>query len=234
MHPNLLSSILALSLCVCAGARAQPDEAYEPTALPVKPSFSSKGRTLVAGSIGGHWSNNNMAARDWSISLNPSAAHFVKDRIALGVTPQYSVGSETLGLGAARFQDLGFAAYALFDVPLAQRVSLFVIPSLGYSHRWRDSSSLRQAIGASGGYVQYANKESFFRMSVSLPVAVHVSDSVVIGLGPYCTVDQRVGTPSFLYPNSRYNQGLNTYDVGVTSQRRYIYVGVSSFVGASF
>ncbi|MDB4975557.1 MAG: hypothetical protein JWN48_3898, partial [Myxococcaceae bacterium] len=175
----------------------------------------------------------------WAVSIKPSVAYFVRDRIGFGLMPGYSTGTQGSLYGDDRFHQGSIEAYGVFDVPLAERLSLLAIPSLGYAFRKeRDTVPTFVRVLGSSSVVpsEVETKRHHFQLTVHLPLVFHASSSVVLGLGPYFTYDRGFADtttvsldPALLPPGSNaptrspFAPYLNSFEVGL-----------ASFIGASF
>jgi hypothetical protein len=230
---NFTRLVLFIALFVRSAGPVHAEDAA--ASGPPRARFSDAGRVMVAGAVGGWWgSQTHNHPANWSVNVSPSVTYFVKDRIGLGVSPSIGKGNDSDGF---RVRDLGLGLHGVFDIPLAERVSWLILPTLGYNHQKRDTPPFNvQALGQLANVaVLQSSTEQSFRFTMFVPVALHVSSSIVIGLGPYFTYDRLIGRPHATYGSSNGTLGgsqelrnpfqpfLNNY-----------HVGVSSFIAASF
>lgn len=239
---------LALAITICASlsspgvglyaissAQAQDTAARSHTEAA---RFSDKGRTLVGGSVGGYWSSSGPTTPDgWSVWLQPSVGYFLRDRIGLGLTPGYTTGADATNL---RYHEASLAVFAIVDLPLAARLSLLVLPSFGYARRWRDA---RPPLGIApssspdapvSGFSAWSSerKTDSLRAELDLPVAYHLSDSLVVGLGPFVRYEYLFGQQSAASASA--NVGGPNFVSPFTPTRNRVHIGMQSFIGVSF
>ena len=205
--------------------------------------FSDEGRLLVAGALSGHWSSSSAVSDDWAISIQPSLAYFVRDRIGLGLMPGYSTGSApTSGpFDSSRFHEVSLGVYGIFDVALAERVSLLLIPTLGYAYRKLNRSNPLFASPTVTGSLSapsfLPDERDSVALTVHLPLVYHASSSVVLGLGPYFSFERVVGGVDQRVVTSNADNSVPIDFAGsnpFSPERNTFHVGVSSFIGASF
>ncbi|MDB4974046.1 MAG: hypothetical protein JWN48_2387, partial [Myxococcaceae bacterium] len=99
MNPMRLILGLLFFLSVSRLAHAEDRSSTQTHA----PRFSDQGRTMVAGAVGGHWARSGGPRDAWAVSIKPSVAYFVRDRIGFGLMPGYSTGTQGSLYGDDRF-----------------------------------------------------------------------------------------------------------------------------------
>jgi hypothetical protein len=231
MHMNFKTLVLSLSLLGTTAATHVHAQDASQTAR-----FSDRGRTLLAGSVSGHWSSRDYGADAWQVSLQPSLAHFVADRIAVGLMPGYSTGESETALSSRRFHEASLAVYGIYDLPLAEKLSLLLIPTLGYSYRKQEQAAPEITLqGAPPSNLTTLSvppdTRHTLRVTVHLPFVYHASSSVVLGIGPYFLYDRMLGAVA--YSSSSELEAYVAYSP-FSPDRNRVHVGLSSFIGASF
>ena len=162
--------VLCMCLLVSSSANAQESEPSR--------RLTDRGRAMLTGSVGGWFSPDDPATRTarWSIDLRPGFYLFVQNRFAVGAycgvgVQRRQVRVDSIAIGA------GGGLQVLYEVELGERLGLVLAPWLGYDW-WRetyaaDSSDQSQAL----------------QIGLSLPLLVHLSDSVGVGFGPYAELN---------------------------------------------
>ena len=130
-----------------------------------RPRLSDRGRTILAGGVGGYWSNNStpydgrLRGADWSVEVSPSFTYFIWQRIGLGAYASYAHQRFRVldkfpyyGLGpslgwvesseSVRLDRFSVGAQSLWELALAPRLGLFFWVTAGYAYeRLRPRSS---------------------------------------------------------------------------------------------
>lgn len=192
--------------------------------------LTDRGRTLLAGSFGLTWSNNEESpgvtryAR-WAAWVSPSLLYFVRDRLGVGGFVNYEYAVFPSMLFARRERALGFGAATAYELALAPRLGLLLSGQLGLQRRWR---KIDEPFGRAGG--RQTQQQSplaspslegtidSMRMGLVVPLLLHLNDSIAMGIGPYFFWDHYFA-PTDPNGGARYN---------------LLRTGVSSWIGGSF
>jgi len=197
LRPALLLLVLLL---LSAGARAQE-----------LPHLSDRGRTMVDGALSVAWSNARepgyVLRRDnVSASANPSWLYFVRDRIGIGAYLGYRFARHDFTdaeLQSAswdpvprdfrnRDHEVSAGFIVALELPLVERLSLFVRPYLGVSLRLREyarveSVQLSPPFAGDGFTATWQaghEHDTRVQLGVRAPLTYQASDKLGIGFGP--------------------------------------------------
>lgn len=202
-----------------------------PARAETAPRLTDRGRTMLAGSLGGFWSNNDrgpglVVYPRWAVWLSPSALYFVRDRLALGGWAHYGYQRLT-GAAFTRVEsELGAGVQAAYELALAPRLGLLLVPQLGYLRHWRSLEEPPVFAGGAGrtqqqrsplAQQQLTGTEDQLQLALSAPLLVHVTDSVAVGFGPYLRWDYYIQARD--WDGGRYG---------------HLRVGASTWIGGSF
>ncbi|HEX5658693.1 MAG TPA: hypothetical protein VFX59_15935 [Polyangiales bacterium] len=152
--------------------------------------LSGRGRLLIAGELGGWWQNHD----NWHVNLGPSVAYFLRDRIGLGAYLTYRNARQSFWGLRQRSYDVGVSS--VNELPLAERLSLWPIVSVGYLRRNEDSPSFgvqatTPGVGQIGGGLSVFSPvaRNWMHFGLFLPLVYQINSHVGVGMGPDVALD---------------------------------------------
>jgi hypothetical protein len=202
-------SLSWLVLLATAHVRAQAPAALAPR----EATLTSRGRLLLAGDLLGNWSNDGPAVHGslsrWEVDGSVKLLHFVRDQIGIGASAGGGASARYLTSSSSALEEranhVRTGVHAAFDVPLTARLSLLLQPALLYFYQWLTVDVASSPFDAFGGsppsagatFQQQATLSaarrvftlSYVRLALSVPLVVHVSNSVGLGFGPSAWLD---------------------------------------------
>ena len=194
---------------------------------------TDRGRKMIGGSLGAAWSNDSSdvpwpSFRTWDVYLAPDLTYFVRDGVGIGGYVGGSYGYEHSPSGAFEYAvrdvQTSFGLSALFELPLGTHTSLLAITRAGYGRRWVRlvDSEYEGDVNAPGRNIRenqtlLAFKEAIeydthtLRAALILPFAFHLSDAVLLGLGPDAWVEQLFGQSARNTPRTLFSVGVSSW-----------------------
>lgn len=215
-----------------------------------RPRLSDRGRTILAGGVGGYWSNNStpydgrLRGADWSVEVSPSFTYFIWQRIGLGAYagyahqrfrvldkfPHYDLGpalesresSESL-----RLDRFSMGAQSLWELALAPRLGFFFWVTAGYAHeRLRERSSGEFSSSSAVG----ATSQQRLPFSGSTNCCQHALEATLfVPLTFHVSDSVAVGFGPRVHWRGYFGREDDESEVG-----DFLRVGANSWIGASF
>jgi hypothetical protein len=171
------------------------------TAVKAQSTLTSRGRLMPGGRISGFWSNdrpsNYGSFSTWTVNIAPSLVYFVRDNLGVGLAlgGSYSEGG-TVPATELTSRAFALGAVAVWNLPLAGRISLMLRPFIGYARSWSDTMVTGNA--AEGGAldalptlssVHVQSVAHSLRVALELPFVYAINDHVGVGIGPDLAFD---------------------------------------------
>jgi hypothetical protein len=212
------------------------------------PRLSDRGRTLLAGGVGGYWSNNStphdgpLRGADWSVEVSPSFAHFIWPRIGLGAyasyahqrfrvldrVPYYGLGpsvESTESPESFRLDRFSVGAQSLWELVLAPRLGFFFWVTAGYGYERLRQRSPEEFFtsSATGATTQQ-------KLSGSPSCCQHAFEATLfVPLTFHVSESVAVGFGPRVHWRSYFGRKDDEPEIG-----DFLRVGANSWIGASF
>lgn len=207
-----------------------------------EPRFTDRGRLMLGGSVQGYISNDTSldgtrTFADWLASAWPEATYFVRDRLGMGVAAGGGISQTSYLFDNERTAwHVGALVGVTSELRLSERVSFLPRVWLGFIH---EQSQLTTTVHRSPGVIEQGPYSSTverettrnsLRLVVEVPLIVHLSSSIAVGVGPLIFFDHIRWSRSST--ENEYGDGYG-YLPSSSSHNR-LRLGLSTWVGASF